>query len=334
MTPTVSVVMPVFNGEPFLTEALESILSQSYQDFECLVVNDGSTDSTSETLARFARIDSRVHIITQSKRGVVVSLNAGVQAAKGRYIVRMDADDIAVPERFKWQVQLMEQCPEIGISGGWVELFGDRNEIWHHRQHDNHIRNMLLFKTSGFSHSTIIARRELLQRFAFESRFPHVEDTANWVRIALNGKVKFANLPQVLVKYRIHSRQVSEQYKRQQNASYRGIIGYYLRGLGVDYNDVELDLHMLVAKACKVDSLEIIVAAGNWLKKLTGLLSTQLRDEYGVFQERWLKLCENNCHLEGLENILSHYNFSPLEALDHHPTINPQNLTSNIAREI
>jgi len=121
--PTVSVVMPVYNGERFLAAALASICGQTYRDFEFLVIDDGSTDTTPLILADAARRDSRIRIITQpANAGVVAARNAGLQQAQGRFIAVMDSDDVAVPERLARQASHFEAHPDVAVLGGAVQL--------------------------------------------------------------------------------------------------------------------------------------------------------------------------------------------------------------------
>jgi hypothetical protein len=120
--PTVSVVMSVFNGEPYLHEALESILNQTFRDFEFIIINDGSTDGSATVLESYRKSDSRLRVYHQENRGVGESLNRGCGLAQGKYIARMDADDIATSGRLMRQVEFMEGHPEVDVVGGAVEF--------------------------------------------------------------------------------------------------------------------------------------------------------------------------------------------------------------------
>lgn len=124
MNPVVSVVMSVYNGGPFLTEAIGSILSQSYADFECIIIDDGSTDNSADIIA--SHRDRRFRVITHAENaGLAARLNEGVAAASGRYVARMDADDISLPDRFARQVEFMQAHPHVGACGTWVEVAGE-----------------------------------------------------------------------------------------------------------------------------------------------------------------------------------------------------------------
>ncbi|MCP5206923.1 MAG: glycosyltransferase family 2 protein [Hahellaceae bacterium] len=308
--PAVSVVMPVYNAAAFLVESVESILAQTLNDFEFIVIDDGSSDASLDILKEYEKADHRIRLLHQKNSGVVATLNHGIRLATGRYIARMDADDISLPERLALQVELMDDDPRIGVSGGWVQLFGAKNEVWHHRREDNFIRNMLLFKTSGFSHSTVIARRELLQAYPYDHIYPHVEDTGCWVRIALQANCRFANLPQVLVKYRVHQGQVSEIYRKCQLQSYQTIIRDYIVGLGGKINDEELRLHMSLCEQSKGWTAANLDAAGSWLTKLTKMIQHRLPDHHDCFQEKWLNLCLSNRNFDEIEQVYAAYRFT------------------------
>src|ERR1700720_4672159 len=114
----ISVVMSVFNGEAFLGQAIESILDQSFLDFEFLIVDDGSTDSTPKIISDYAHRDKRLRVVTHDNKRRAESLNIGIGLASGRYIARMDADDVALPPRLEKQIEFMEQNPEVGVLGG------------------------------------------------------------------------------------------------------------------------------------------------------------------------------------------------------------------------
>jgi glycosyltransferase involved in cell wall biosynthesis len=118
--------MSVYNERRFLDGAAESILVQSFSDFEFIIVNDGSTDGSSEVLESYGLLDERISIINQDNYGLITSLNRAVEASSGMYIARMDADDISKPNRLQKQVSLLKDKPEVGICGGWIRKFGSK----------------------------------------------------------------------------------------------------------------------------------------------------------------------------------------------------------------
>src|SRR4051812_26679567 len=121
-SPTVSVLMAVYNGEQYLREAVNSILSQTFKDFEFIIIDDGSTDRSPELLASYARADSRVKLISRPNKGLTKSLNEGLHAARGEFVARMDGDDISLPERFERQVSYLREHPEVVLVGSRVEF--------------------------------------------------------------------------------------------------------------------------------------------------------------------------------------------------------------------
>jgi GT2 family glycosyltransferase len=215
-TPIVSVVMSVFNAECFLREAVESILAQSFRELELIIIDDGSTDCSGSILDYYQRRDSRVYIHHQENKGLIDSLNLGCALARGKYIARMDADDIAIRDRLFWQVDLMERLEDVGLLGGAVQLIdvaGRPLSISQNPIHDCEIRAALA--DCPFWHPTILMRKQAFQDVGgYRKLFVDAEDHDLWVRIA--DRYRLANLRQVLVKYRIHPDQVSVRKCRQQ----------------------------------------------------------------------------------------------------------------------
>ncbi len=220
-TPTVSVVMSVLNGERFLIEAIESILLQTFTDFEFIIINDGSTDGTAAILEGYLKTDPRVRVYHQSNRGLVESLNRGCGLARGKYIARMDGDDIALPDRLLQQTTFMNDHPNVGVLGGAVE-FVDTNghilTVTHNPETDSSIRSALLQGDCPFWHpSTLIRRDMLLAVGGYRSIVPHAEDHDLWLRLADFSKL--ANLREVVLQYRLHPHQVTVRRYREMSIS-------------------------------------------------------------------------------------------------------------------
>ena len=161
--PKVTVLMPVYNGEIYLAEAIESILNQTFADFEFLIIDDGSTDNTWGILSSYN--DNRIRLTRNPKNvGLIESLNNALTLAIGHYIARIDADDISLPKRLEKQKEFLDKNLEIALVGSWVEIIdrqgkriGYQKFLWD----DSLIRWQLLFKTT-FAHSAIMARRDVL----------------------------------------------------------------------------------------------------------------------------------------------------------------------------
>ncbi|MDR2056690.1 MAG: glycosyltransferase [Dysgonamonadaceae bacterium] len=206
----ISVVMAVYNGEKYLKEAIDSIRSQTFGNFEFIIINDGSTDTTSEII--FSYSDPRiVYLENETNKGLVYSLNRGLSSSKGKYIARMDADDIALPQRLQIQFNYMEAHPEIGICGSNVEAFFNtkkKSVIIRFPKTDKLIKVFPFFQ-SPFSHPSVIMRKETLVKnnLSYTDKFLHAEDYALWVELLRYTKAY--NIPRVLLRYRIHEASVT-----------------------------------------------------------------------------------------------------------------------------
>jgi glycosyltransferase involved in cell wall biosynthesis len=218
ITPIVSVVMSVFNGERFLREAMESILDQSFREFEFIVIDDGSTDSCPSILDSYREKDSRVLVYHQENRGLIASLNRGCSIARGKYIARMDADDVSVRDRLRWQVDFMETHPRIAVLGGaveWVNAVGRSLGTYHYPCEDRQIKAAFLRGGCALWHPTVVLRREVfVGAGGYRSVLVDAEDYDLWLRIGEHFEL--ANLEPVVLKYRIHPDQVSMRKGTQQ----------------------------------------------------------------------------------------------------------------------
>jgi glycosyltransferase involved in cell wall biosynthesis len=216
--PPVSVVMVVCNVERFLAEALESILVQTFRDFEFLILDFGSTDGTKSIVSRYAKLDARIRVHEVSPCGLAEARNAVSFLAQGRYVAVQDADDISLPERLEVEVQFLESHPTVGVVGSatqWIDPHG--NLLWVHRvpTKDLEIRQALL-TCCPFIQSSVLFRREAFAAVGgYRSPFAPAEDYDLWIRIA--ERFECANLEQVLLKYRIHPYQLSLRNRRQQS---------------------------------------------------------------------------------------------------------------------
>jgi hypothetical protein len=219
--PLVSVVLPIHNGERFLQEAVESILVQDCPDFELVIVDDGSTDKTVPLLMSYQKRDTRIRVYCQPNRGLVESLNRGCGIARGKYIARMDADDIAVKERLRWQLEFMESHPAIAVVGGAVQTIsasGLELAVEVYPLADRDIKRVLDRGECPFVHPTVLMRRDTFVSVGgYRKAAVHAEDYDLWTRIG--DRFELANLDSVVLKYRRHVNQVSIQKCKQQALS-------------------------------------------------------------------------------------------------------------------
>lgn len=198
MSPRVSVVMGVYNGERWLHEAVDSVLGQTLDDFELIVIDDGSTDSTAEILEAYR--DPRLRVTRQPQAGLTVSLNRLARQASAPLVARLDADDVALPERFARQVAFLDAHPEVGLLGTGchdVDPAGRALRTYRPPEGDSEIRRALI-RRNPFVHSSVMARRDALERAGFyDETLPVAQDYDLWVR--LSRVTRMANLPEPLV---------------------------------------------------------------------------------------------------------------------------------------
>jgi len=196
--PTVTVVMPVYNDERFVGRAIDSILAQDFRDFEFIVINDGSTDGTARVLEKYS--DTRFHFVNQTNNGIVHALNLGVSLAKGKYIARMDSDDISRNDRFQKQVDFLDKNKEYGMVGSACDIL---DETGFHIAHfsvphtDKAIRKNMIWR-NPIVHSSIMIRKNVLNIVGgYDQAFISIEDYEMWWRVLKVSKVK--NLEEELV---------------------------------------------------------------------------------------------------------------------------------------
>jgi len=285
--PLVSVLMPVYNGAEFLSESIESILTQSYKNFTLVIVNDGSTDNTEEIIYSYQKRDGRIECINQRNKGIVDALNNGLSYCTGELIARADADDICISNRLEMQVQYLSSNLNVGIVGSWVKLFGRKNEIWHHRKYDNFIRNMMFFKTCGFSHSSVMVRNQVFLDFKYRNDYLYAEDMDLFLRVALESSWKFSNICEVLVEYRVHNSQVSEEFKQKQDESFFKLILKYILYFLPNVSASELEIHNRICMLVLCENKKELEESGAWLEKLALAVKKKQGDFYYVFQEKW-----------------------------------------------
>jgi len=207
--PLISVIMPVYNGEKYLREAIESILNQTYTDFEFIILNDGSTDTTEEIILSYD--DPRmVYVKNEKNLQIVKTLNKGIALAKGKYVARMDADDLSFPERFEVQIKFLEKNKDIDICGTYIKFFGKKYGIQKYPTSHEEIKVNLLFN-AALAHPSVMARRSFFIENAYEENYNKAEDYALWVKTI--DKYRFANIPSVLLAYRNHEYQTDKNYQ-------------------------------------------------------------------------------------------------------------------------
>jgi glycosyltransferase involved in cell wall biosynthesis len=210
--PKISIVMSVYNGEKYLKESVESILKQTESDFEFIIINDGSTDNTLSLLKQFTLQDPRIKLVTRENRGLIYSLNEGISLAQSSYIARMDADDIAYPDRLEKQLAYMKAY-NLVLCGTWAEAIDDVGKNIKEMNYPPKIETIERFALlhNPFIHPSVIFTKEIINKVGgYRNLFQHIEDYELWSRIIFGYPT--GNIPEILLKYRMHINQVTKKH--------------------------------------------------------------------------------------------------------------------------
>lgn len=231
--PKISVLMPAYNAEQYIAEAIDSIIDQTFSDFEFIIVDDGSTDRTWEIVQEYANKDDRIVPLRNEKNmNICHALNRGIDAARGKYIARMDADDWSYPDRLEKQYKYMEAHPDIVISGGTMEVCDENLNVLNERRYnltDEAIRKKL-FRYSPFCHATTIYKSDAAKKVhGYNAQLYDAEDYDFYFRLGQSGK--FANLTDTLYKMRVNNLGVSlSRLSRQERIAlyirYKAVMEY------------------------------------------------------------------------------------------------------------
>lgn len=293
--PELSIIMPVYNSVKYVAEAVNSLLSQSFTNFELIIINDASTDGSTDVLKNFK--DSRIKLLNNNKNGgIVYSRNRGLAKARGKFVAQFDSDDVALPEKFEKQIGFLKKNPGFGMVGSWVRMIdGDgkmMKEKWKLPAKPRLIPAIMLFR-NYFVQSTIVVRREAIPEGGYRSGFDVVEDYQMWIDIA--KKYPTWNLPEYLVNYRVHGLSATNsdtgRLRNQDQLIYRGLFSE----LKIDLDDNSLETHLLIKGNDPIKDFKTLKRIEEHLKLLIlQSKNVQVYDESAlrkVVFNRWLKCC-------------------------------------------
>jgi len=249
MKPNISVIMPVHNVEKYVSTAVQSILNQTFENFELIIIDDASTDMTYDIVNRIQ--DKRI-IKLQNKTniGIANTLNKGIQLANGEYIARMDGDDISKPNRLEKQLNFMESNPKLMISGTHMDLINNNGDFIKHQKKKigkEEIEISLFFGHTSLAHPSIIMRKQLLDTFClrYDSAFQYAEDFDLYCRATQYASMD--NLGENLIQYRIHDESVSKKYHLQQQTDAKVALFLHLRRLKLPFDLEQFKIHTNIA---------------------------------------------------------------------------------------
>lgn len=262
----VSIIMSVYNGEQYLPAAIDSVLIQSFTDFEFIIINDCSTDQSKVIIQSYA--DERiVYLENEQNLGLAASLNKGIAISKGKYIARMDDDDIAHAERFERQVAFLEENRKIGLLGTYAEIVGNQTGLRKHSEYSDELKVRTFFSCQ-FCHPTVMIRKEVLDQnsLRYNESFSTAQDYELWSRML--KCTDFATLPEVLLKYRTHDKQVSVSKRQLQIEATSDIYKQMVSNVNLQFNEEMKMLHRKVAGFQFLQMKQDVPKIGDYFQQL------------------------------------------------------------------
>lgn len=292
--PRITVLMPVHNGAEYLKEAIESILSQTFKDFEFLIIDDGSTDNSEKIVRSYA--DPRIRLVRNIENiGLAATLNKGIGLARADYIARMDCDDVSLPCRLEKQVRFMDLHADVGICGSWIKIIKKgRRTIMRYPTDDEAVKCFLIF-CSAFAHPSVIFRKSIFVEndLRYDVSYRGAEDYDLWVRAS--NFCKFANLPEVLLNYRVHPKQVSNVGGVHQRSEANLVRAKQISGLGIEMSTELANFHGAISECQFPFEKNFILQAEAWLGKLVAQNNKTMIYPRHAFNDAiadwWFRLC-------------------------------------------
>ena len=291
-------LMTAYNSRKTIAEAVYSVLKQSYSEFQFIIVDDASTDDTADIITSIK--DSRIQLVRNKKNLYIPdAANAGLAKIETPYMLRIDSDDICLPNRLQLQLDYMEKHPQTGVCGSFIHFFGNKNVNWIMPCINFEIKAYMLFNNC-FANSSVMVRMDVLKQHNLSYRnaylYPPMEDYDLWLRMMPH--TEFANLPEVLVKKRWHKDSMSVIYYSQSWHKLDDFFNEHLLGLGFELNAREVDIHTLFSTNLKGENLSIKPAefAAYFEKIMAQAELTSLLDKDALRKiciKKWMLLTEN-----------------------------------------
>ena len=272
MKPEISVIMSVYNGETYLKEAIESVINQTFKNWEFVIINDCSTDSTSEILAEFASMDERIKVHTNEVNlKLPTSLNKAISLSSGKYIARMDADDICLPDRFEKQFKFMEENKDVALSS--CRFMTVKNGVYKSggaggRCDNDAIRAMLLV-SNPILHPGVIAKAEVMKKLNYDTTLTCTEDLELWTRMAMEN-LKMEILPECLLIYRLHDKQITSTTLERQHTEVTKIQQTYYKALACEMSDEMKEFYIGGIYFTEKPDTHKFLEYAKWLKNVGG----------------------------------------------------------------
>lgn len=287
--------MPVYNANKYVAKAIEGILSQSYSDYEFLILNDGSTDNSEEIILDYR--NSRIRYFKSGENsGLIYQLNKGIELAQGKYIARMDADDISLPTRLEKQVEFLEQNPDCAVVGCSLRVVDEKGKLtgesWQVLTDWERMRIQMLFQPP-FPHPGVMMRADVMKEsFRYDEAFYLVEDFRLWTEVA--KRFRMGNIAETLLLYRSHGDSTTHIFKSQQLKNLREIFRQQLSVFAVNISEANLDDHLLTVTTDNLTT-DNLKRLESWLYHLVSLNESQKVFDLFYFRQQiiqiWFSIC-------------------------------------------
>ncbi len=304
VTPKASVIMTAYNSAQYIEESIRSILTQTFRDFELIIIDDASTDETANIIRSFK--DKRIILISNAEnKHIAESANTGLSIARGAYIFRFDSDDLMQPHKLETQIRYMEEHPDTGVCGSYISYFGNRKGVWKMPVSNGEIRSNLLFANS-IANSAVCIRKSVIDAHALQYstayRNPPMEDYELWLRII--PIAHFVNLPEVLVSKREHTANESNVESGRKEASLGKLFEQAYQLMGIEMQKEEIS-DLLLAYKQGIPTIEDIYAFAEAAHVLI-----DKAQKTGLFERKLLRKALERV----LIRLIGNADFSPLQS--------------------
>ncbi|WP_297572280.1 glycosyltransferase [uncultured Deefgea sp.] len=307
--------MPAFNAAKYIEAAIDSVLNQTYRNFELIIVDDGSSDATLEIVRRYTDDRVKLHINPENK-GLIYTRNYAIANSNGLYIAFLDSDDMALPKRLEKQVDFLETERSVAGVGAFVQSIDSNGTIrgkpWRYPTQAEEIKALLLFKIC-INTSSFMIRANVLKSNLFNLAIPYAEDYALYIQLSKNNRL--VNLPEVLTFYRVHSTNTSKKKKNELSRCLDIITLDELRSLNINASPDELIIHRYLEWFNLPPSVELMQNCCDWLNQIKTVNSNlHIYDQIAldrVLNSIWISVCEQHAPLLGFKIIFKYLNNNP-----------------------
>lgn len=286
MKPDISVIMSVYNGETYLEEAIESVINQTFENWELIIINDCSTDSTADILSSFAIKDERIKVHTNEVNlKLPSSLNKAISLCNGKYIARMDADDICLPERLEKQYKFMEENSDVALSS--CRFMTAKNGVYASGgaggRCDNEALRAMLLVMNPILHPGVIAKAEVLKKYNYDTTLTCTEDLELWTRLVMENQ-RIQILPECLLLYRLHDKQITSTTLERQHTEVLKIQSKYYSKLLAEMDDEMQEFYISGIYFKEQTDIQRFIEYAKWLKSTTKKNFAKNTINYALFE--------------------------------------------------